>query len=78
MSVIGRLDEQVNDILISPLEKERRRKRDAEPEAPEDEQRASTQRALIIPQPQDRASNSEYKSPERDSSRRDELPVWML
>ena len=32
MPVIGRLDEQVNDILITPLEK--RRERDDEPDEP--------------------------------------------
>lgn len=77
MSVIGRLDEQVNDILISPLEKERRSRRDSEPEAPEDE-RARTQEALTTWQTRDEASDSKHKSSEHASSDRDELPVWLL
>ncbi|HEX8775244.1 MAG TPA: hypothetical protein VF735_16835 [Pyrinomonadaceae bacterium] len=77
MSVIGRLDEQVNDILISPLEKERRRKPDGEPEAPPDDQ-AGTQQALTIARPQNRASAGKHESSERASSERDELPVWLL
>lgn len=76
MSVIGRLDEQVNDILISPLENERRRRRDAEPAAPEDAQ-AGTPKGLSIPQTQNTA-NSKHKSRENASADEEELPVWLL
>jgi hypothetical protein len=76
MSVIGRLDEQVNDLLISPLEKERRSKTDAEPEAPHIE-RANTQ-AQSIAQNRRRASDSDNESSEHVLSDRDELPVWLL
>ena len=76
MSVIGRLDEQVNDILISPLENERRRRRDAEPAAPEDVQ-DGTPKGPSIPQTQDTANNK-HKSPERTPPGEEELPVWLL
>ncbi|HEY6186805.1 MAG TPA: hypothetical protein VIW80_03930 [Pyrinomonadaceae bacterium] len=76
MSVIGRLDEQVNDILISPLENERRRRRDAEAATPEGAQ-DGTPKGLSIPQTQD-TTNSKHKSPERTPPGAEELPVWLL
>ena len=62
MPVIGRLDEQVNDILITPLEQ--RREREPRPTAPEPAPPASTEI--------DDAPDAETSPPPG------ELPVWML
>jgi hypothetical protein len=76
MSVIGRLDEQVNDIIISPLERERRSRTDAEPEA--QDERANTEGALSNPPTRNPPSGSIHKSSQHAPSDRDELPVWLL
>jgi hypothetical protein len=71
MSVIGRLDDQTDAILITPLEKRSRHR----PEAAQDERTP------------DGAANSSYtdkRTPDDDRSSRDEsarqgeLPVWLL
>jgi hypothetical protein len=64
MSVIGRLDEQVDEVLISPLEKKRR----ADPIRRDE--RAEGERSLPAPA-------ESPTEPESDGAR-DELPVWLL
>ena len=78
MSVIGRLDEQVNDILISPLEKERRSQRDAEPEAPEAEQANTQEQARSTSLTRNPPSGDKHKSSEHATPDREKLPVWLL
>jgi hypothetical protein len=65
MSVIGRLDEQVNDILINPLS---RRRRDEEGPAP-----PSAPGADPPPAPPDVTADKD-----ETVAGHDELPVWML
>jgi hypothetical protein len=74
MSVIGRLDDQVDAILISPLEKQPRSKTDAAPEAPDE--RANPQ-APSTTQSEIPASGSNRNS-ESAPSGGVELPVWLL
>jgi len=65
MPFIGRLDEQVDDVLISPVSKRRRNEqssvRDEEPTARRDPN-ASTQ----------------TPSEDESSAKPDELPIWLL
>lgn len=65
MPVIGRLDDQVDEVLIRPLSKGREREDDAAPETP-----------THSPRP----SDAEEAATERhdDSRTRTELPVWLL
>jgi hypothetical protein len=65
VAVIGRLDEQVDAVLIRPLSKKRR----PEPEQPEPTPEG---RAAERPAATDDATNVE-SGPERET-----LPVWML
>ena len=65
MSVIGRLDKQVDEILINPLSKGRR---DGEEPAPPTRPEAD-------PPP---APPSETANEDETSARDDELPVWLL
>ena len=65
MTGIGRLDEQVDAVLISPLSKKRRP--EPEPPAPEPDGRAGER-----PAADDDATNVESR-PERET-----LPVWLL
>ena len=62
MSVIGRLDDQVDEILITPLS--RRRSDDEEPAPP--------RRPEADPPPDEPADKGET------SAKGDELPVWLL
>ena len=66
MSVIGRLDQQVDDILIKPLSKKRERE-----EAPADAPARPS-----APRPAD-AESPAGDAPERERPPR-ELPVWLL
>ncbi|HKS28751.1 MAG TPA: hypothetical protein VJS44_13070 [Pyrinomonadaceae bacterium] len=65
MGVIGRLDDQVNEIIIKPVSE---RRNDAEPEAP----RADSQE----PAPPERPSVEEDEGRAKTGS--SELPVWLL
>jgi len=72
MSVIGRLDDQTNAILIKPLEKRSRR--------------SPTPEAHDASEPGDaaQAPHTDTKTPDKERSSRDEparteeLPVWLL
>ena len=64
MSVIGRLDEQVEAVLINPL---RRRER-----APDEE--ARDEPATPAPATEERDAESSPETRERDAA----LPVWLL
>jgi hypothetical protein len=72
MSVIGRLDDQTDAILIKPLEK--RSRRSPAPQA--QDERAPDETA--------RAPHTDTKTPDKERSSRDEpapteeLPVWLL
>ena len=68
MSVIGRLDKQVEEVLISPLDRNGRRD-PAKHEAQTDEQ-AHTH------EPTERASGAHQNI--RSQSEKDVLPVWLL
>jgi hypothetical protein len=67
MSVIGRLDEQVNEVIIKPVG-ERRRPQDEESQAPAEE----TER--------DAQAQAEEREKDDGSTKREEteLPVWLL
>jgi hypothetical protein len=62
MSVIGRLDEQVESILISPLGKKR--------DAPEQPEQPSAQETNTLREEESSAQETRTRSPE--------LPVWLL
>ena len=63
MPVIGRLDGQVDEVLIAPLEK--RRRVGEEPPRAEGESR------------EDEEKHAPLRQPEKDAAR-EELPVWLL
>jgi len=69
MPVIGRLDGQVDDVLISPIS---RRKRE-EPPPP-------VTRNEETPEPSDTPDRTPSQTPDVDesSANADELPVWLL
>lgn len=70
MSVIGRLDDQVNEVLIAPLDRNRRpdtamrQQPTGEPVAP------SSPPGLHTPE--------EDESSQNEPAARDHLPVWLL
>lgn len=63
MPVIGRLDEQVNEVLITPIEQGRERRQPADEQPPPD---------APTPEPPPEPSAGET------SPARPELPVWLL
>jgi hypothetical protein len=69
MPVIGRLDGQVEEVIISPIS---RRRRDEEP--PPVTQNEET---AAPPDPPDRAP-SQTPDADESSANADELPVWLL
>ena len=69
MSVIGRLDEQVDSVLIAPLDRNRRRSAETQ-EQPHNQQSAPSQTKAQAP---DEAENFQDEEPAQD-----ELPVWLL
>jgi hypothetical protein len=69
MPVIGRLDEQVDAVLIAPLDGNGRRKTEAR-ELAQEEQRASSQRGV-------KAKVETASAPGKRAERK-ELPVWLL
>jgi hypothetical protein len=87
MPVIGRLDRQVEDVLITPV-RERRRQADTEPHRPKPaagEADALSSPADAVPSatPTEAANDEDEarKPSPRDDERqapRDELPVWLL
>jgi hypothetical protein len=72
MSVIGRLDDQTNAILITPLEK--RSRRNPAPEAQDES----------APADSTEHSHTNVRTPDKERSsgderaRREQLPVWLL
>lgn len=66
MPVIGRLDGQVDEVLIAPLEK---RRREGEASAREEDVSREDER--------DEEKHAPQRQPEPDAAR-DELPVWLL
>ena len=69
MSVIGRLDNQVDEIIISPVSKRRRE------EAPAAEVRDEVPRE---PPEAARPPTPHTPQPDESSADADELPVWLL
>ena len=69
MPVIGRLDGQVDEVIIKPISG---RRREEEPHAPTDNREA--------PEPPAPAERAPTQTPDRDesSAAADELPVWLL
>ena len=65
MPVIGRLDGQVDEVIIKPISK---RRRDEEPEQEQDSDAPG-------PLP---SSTTHTPAPNQSSAERDELPVWLL
>ena len=62
MSVIGRLDKQVDEVLIAPVEKNRRK---------------ASQAGRDIPNPNETSEVNDQPADEKDAERK-ELPVWLL
>ncbi len=69
MPVIGRLDGQVDEVIISPLS--RRQRGEDPPPSPEDEETPEPSR------PPDPAP-SQTPPADESSANADELPVWLL
>ena len=69
MPVIGRLDGQVDDIIISPIS---RRQREDEP--------PTVHKNKETPEPSDSADHTPSQTPRVDesSANADELPIWLL
>jgi hypothetical protein len=69
MPVIGRLDGQVEEVIIKPISE---RRREGEPPAPAQSREA--------PAPPDPAERAPVQTPDGDesSAEPDELPVWLL
>lgn len=70
MAVIGRLDDQVDSVLIAPLDRNRRRTTEAQGEQPENWQPSSSQ--MNSPAP------DEAEGVQKEQAEREELPVWLL
>lgn len=69
MPVIGRLDGQVDEVIISPIEQ--RRREEEPPPSPNDE---------ATPEPYDSHERAPVQTPHagESSAEADELPVWLL
>ncbi len=74
MSVIGRLDEQVNAVLITPLEKRGERKEDATTQDARAHERPMPTAETKGQEPGGDNMMSEQETPARPR----ELPVWLL
>jgi hypothetical protein len=68
MSVIGRLDDQVNEIIIKPVGARNRPGSEA-PQPPAEESR---------PQPVPAAKEDQAEAEENEKVESSELPVWLL
>lgn len=66
MSVIGRLDKQVEDILINPLNNQEREEKSLQTDSTRKDTRTNSQTASTNP------SSKNQETP------REELPVWLL
>lgn len=64
MPIIGRLDGQVDEVIIKPISK---RPRDEDAQAPDEDTPAP------LPSPQ-----TQTPTPNQSSTERDTLPVWLL
>ena len=68
MGVIGRLDDQVNEIIIKPVG-ERAGQAESQPQAPS---------KPVEPRPSNEAQENQTENEERPGERSPELPVWLL
>lgn len=69
MSVIGRLDKQVEEVLINPMEKNRRGETDRRERAEE----APAEAHEAAPQANEHGLDETLRRPEKS-----DLPVWLL
>jgi hypothetical protein len=69
MPVIGRLDDQVDAVLIAPLDRNCTRTAEAREQSP-NEQAAPSNPGLQTPEEADSSQNTR--------ARQEELPVWLL
>jgi hypothetical protein len=76
MSVIGRLDDQVDALIISPLKK-RGAQQTKEEATPQQEATETTAQANGVASVKSRAAKGRRHS-EQESSASGELPVWLL
>lgn len=76
MSVIGRLDDQVDALIISPLKK-RGAQQNEEHATPPQQPTRTTDQSNPVASEESQAAQS-HKHSERESSAPDELPVWLL
>lgn len=74
MSVIGRLDQQVEAVLITPLKKRGQHKED---EARQDTER-SAERTRSSSETNRQSAGGDKQSEQETPPLRDELPVWLL
>jgi hypothetical protein len=81
MPVIGRLDEQVNDVLINPVGR-RRRRDDGEASVPPDDARTDSTSDATRDNSAAHSNDAPHKrdaNARHDEGRGDEsLPVWLL
>jgi hypothetical protein len=73
MSVIGRLDEQVDDVLIAPLNKRTRQH-----SAPGTTQAEPVKDSAEAPSPAETPAATDDRITGDVARGRDELPVWLL
>jgi hypothetical protein len=77
MSVIGRLDDQVDALLISPLKKRDARQTDEQEATPPEQATETAAQAGQVAPSRGRAATA-HSQAERESRAADELPVWLL
>jgi len=76
MSVIGRLDDQVDALIISPLKK-RGAQQNEEEASPPQQPAKTTEQTKPVASLKSQAAQS-HKHSEQESSAPNELPVWLL
>lgn len=75
MSVIGRLDEQVNAVLITPLEKRGALKEDETAQGTRTNERPASSSEIKGQEP---GGEDKKMSEQETTARPHELPVWLL
>ena len=76
MSVIGRLDDQVDALIISPIKKRGAQQTEEEATLPQQPIK-TTDQARPVASVKSQAADG-HKHSERESPAPDELPVWLL
>ena len=75
MPVIGRLDGQVDELIIKPISE---RRRGEEPPAPDDEDAPDKNAPEPLPPPETQTLTTQTPATNQSSAERNELPVWLL